>query len=238
LAIGVQSIAANQPYAGCGLLGFALMNVWWLFDVSGSLTVLEDGLRYVRLFGIERRLLWKDIDSVRENSLMQRLELRDRKNGIMIPISYYYEEYGALYELVRASRPGLFEAGDQRVFERSVFVRVLWLGLGVFWFGMAIIIPSEGERWARAILFACAVGCPLMLLREVKSVVLELDALMLEYPLWKKRLPRQEIDAIRRDEQHSVVIQRADGTQEKLGGFRKGDLRFVSALESWFYDHQ
>jgi hypothetical protein len=242
---GLLGIFQNQPYAGIFLLGFALLCVWGVFESSGELIVSEEGLLYIRAFGLERQVSWDRIDKTRWNGPMCRLELHDRDTGVMIPVSYALKGYREVIELLRSRRPDLFSAGSQKTFKRKHLMKVYLYSGSVVMIGFAIFVPEDGDLWGRFFFLAIAAcGCLTVLFAEAESITLESDVLVIRYPLREKRLDRREVSKVRLERERwahgyhedVAVIYLKNGKRKEFGGFLGGNIRFFNAVESWLHN--
>ena len=236
----VKPARGSLVTALCGLVFFgslAAMSLSAFGRFRDRVAVSSTGIWYLPRKGQATCIAWSEVASVEAHETQQRLILRDAAGTRKIRLEYQLEDFSELREIVLRHTAALIRAQTAgiRVFHRSPINKIIILGLAT-----PGAIMSGAMRSPLPLLFF-SVPLVMVALCDLNRLVIGEDGLVLEYPLWKRRIPYVQIAGItlktvayRGNSWAAVIIDRHHGRSVKLFRFREGSpVLHEGLLEAW-----
>jgi hypothetical protein len=222
-----------------------MIPVWF---VSAVARVDGTGITMARLFGIFRREIeWAEIESVKPGPMGVGIKLRTAE-GRSMTISSQMSRYTALIDILRMSRPDLFELpGDStvtRTFRKSFFRKSWMLFLSV---AMTLVFLASIPTIFPAIIMGILIlWMWKTALSAVHTVTLEGNRLSTQSLRTRKEMTSQQIKDIRMASYYNrrgvrtqlILVELLDGTNIPLSDFLEGNEIMYGFLKSWWQSCQ
>jgi hypothetical protein len=211
------------------------------FDrLRDSVAVNSEGIWYLPRKREPMFMAWADVARVRVQDTQQRLVLFDATGCRRIRLEYQLEDFGRLRDFVlRHTKAMRLREPTMDVFHRTWINKCVLLGGAVPFLLFAWLSFHQGQP-GPSLFFVGFAGLLLVALtRDPTRVVITREAVVIEYPGWKRTIPFDAISAIVLTDQQdrgnvwaAVIIKRRQVGPLKLFRFREGSIALRDALDS------
>lgn len=206
-----------------------------------SVAANSDGIWYLPRKGGFTFIAWCDVASVNAHDTQQRLVLTDATGERSIRLEYQLEDFGRLREFVlsHTAAPTHLHASATKVFHRT------WINKGILLSGTALFLlvawlsHHQGQPGPSLFFIGFAALSLVAITQDPVSVEITREAVVVEYPGWKRTIPFDAISGIalkdvrnRGNVWTAVVIQRRHGRPIRLFRFREGSVALHDSLQS------
>jgi hypothetical protein len=208
--------------------------------VRASIAVNSEGIWYLPRKREPIYVAWSDVARVRVQDTQQRLVLCDATGRRRIRLDYQLEDFVRLRDFVlRHTEATRLREPTTDVFHRTWINKCVLLGGAVPFLLFAWLSFRSGQP-VPSLFFVGFAGLLLVALtRDPTRVVITREAVIIEYPGWKRTIHFEAISAIVLTDQQdrgnvwaAVIIERRQGEPLKLFRFREGSIALRDALDS------
>jgi hypothetical protein len=230
-----DSLAIEVPFVvGLGL--FAALTLRSCVRFRDSIAANSDGIWYLPRKGESTFISWCDVASLKAHDTQQRLVLADATGSRSIRLEYQLEDFGRLREFVLTNTA---HASPANVFHRTWINKVILLSGTVIFLVLAWLSHHQGQLGPSLFFIGFASLSLGAITQDPVGVEITREAVIVEYPGWKRTIPFDAISSITLKDVHNrgnvwaaVVIELRQGKPIRLFRFREGSVALHDTLQS------